>query len=119
MAEQSNAHTPDSVPRLIAMLHRPLATDAHCRYLQTSANGICWSQAAAHEACRVFRDCLVDSEHTAKFDSILANALRKHWRVNLDLTGSVFATLGSTTAQLTTGQETWPSSKNQQWCIST
>ncbi len=59
------------------------------------------SQAAAYEACRVFRDRLVSSEHTARFDSILADTLRKHWRVNLDLTGSIFATLGGSAAQLT------------------
>ncbi len=63
------------------------------------------SQAAAYEACRVFRDRLVSSEHTARFDSILTDTLRKHWRVNLDLTGSVFATLGGPAAQLTAGKD--------------
>ncbi|KAL0018230.1 hypothetical protein WJX79_009392, partial [Trebouxia sp. C0005] len=61
-------------------------------------------QAAAYEACRVFRDRLVSSEHTLRFDSILAETLRKHWRVNLDLTGSIFATLGGPAAQLTAGK---------------
>ncbi len=63
------------------------------------------SQAAAYEACRVFRDRLVSSEHTARFDSIMADTLRKHWRINLDLTGSVFATLGGPAAQLTAGKD--------------
>ncbi len=63
------------------------------------------SQAAAYEACRVFRDRLVSSEHTARFDSILADILRKHWRVNLDPTGSIFATLGGSAAQLTPGKD--------------
>ena len=63
------------------------------------------SQAAAYEACRVFRDRLVSSEHTAKFDSIMADTLRKHWRINLDLTGSIFATLGGPAAQLTAGKD--------------
>ncbi|KAL0047749.1 hypothetical protein WJX82_010930, partial [Trebouxia sp. C0006] len=61
-------------------------------------------QAAAYEACRVFRDRLASSEHIARFDSIMADTLRKHWRINLDLTGSVFATLGGPAAQLTAGK---------------
>ena len=65
------------------------------------------SQAAAYEACRVFRDRLVSSEHTARFDSIMADTLRKHWRINLDLTGSIFATLGGPAAQLTAGKDAW------------
>ena len=60
-------------------------------------------QAAAYEACRVFRDRLVHSDHTARFDSILADTLRKHWRVNLDVTSSVFATIGSPALQSKAG----------------
>ena len=47
----------------------------------------------------------MSSEHTLRFDSILAETLRKHWRVNLDLTGSIFATLGGPAAQLTAGKD--------------
>lgn len=61
-------------------------------------------QAAAYEACRVFRDRLVHSDHTARFDSILADTLRKHWRVNLDMTSSVFATIGSPVLQSKSGE---------------
>ena len=73
----------------------------HCKYVLTTATCL---QAAAYEACRVFKDCLVSSDHAAQFDSILANTLRKHWRVNLDLTSRTFATLGGPTLQLTTGE---------------
>ena len=61
-------------------------------------------QAAAYEACRVFRDRLVNAEQVARFDSILADTLRKHWRVNPDLTSSVFATIGSAASQVKSGK---------------
>ena len=61
-------------------------------------------QAAAYEACRVFRDRLVHSDHTARFDSIVADTLRKHWRVNIDLSSSVFATIGSLALQVKPGK---------------
>lgn len=61
-------------------------------------------QAAAYEACRVFRDRLVHSDHTARFDSILADTLRKHWRVNIDMASSVFATIGSPALKGKTGE---------------
>ena len=52
----------------------------------------------------MFRDRLVHSDHTARFDSILADTLRKHWRANLDMTSSVFATLGGPGLQVKTGE---------------
>lgn len=61
-------------------------------------------QAAAYEAGRAFRDRLVHSDHTARFDSILADTLRKHWRVNMDMTSSVFATIGSLALQVKSGK---------------
>ena len=46
----------------------------------------------------------MNTEHTARFDSILGDTLRKHWRVSLDLSSSVFATSGSPASQLRTGK---------------
>lgn len=62
----------------------------------------CCLQAAAYEACRVFRDRLVHSDHTARFDSILTDTLQKHWRVKLNMASSVFATIGGSALQVKT-----------------
>ena len=52
----------------------------------------------------MFRDRLVHSDHTARFDSILADTLQKHWRVSIDMTSSVFATIGSLPLQVKSGK---------------
>ena len=52
----------------------------------------------------MFQDRLVHSDHTARFDSILADTLRKHWRVNIEMTSSVFATTGSLPLQVRSGK---------------
>ncbi|KAL3130926.1 hypothetical protein ABBQ38_000251 [Trebouxia sp. C0009 RCD-2024] len=64
-----------------------------------SLHGTNLLQAAAYEACRVFRDRLVHSDHTARFDSILGDTLQKHWRGKIDMASSVFATIGSPALQ--------------------
>ena len=75
----------------------------HCAMQHmVSATTLCM-QAAAYEACRVFKDRLVSSDDAARCDGILTGALRKHWRVNLDLSSSTFSTLSSPPAQSTTG----------------
>ena len=56
-------------------------------------------QAVAYEACRLFRDCLTTAEHAAKFDGVLADALRKHWGAYPDLSGQLFATVSTAETQ--------------------
>lgn len=47
----------------------------------------------AHEAHRIFRDRLVDSESEAKMDSILNALLRSQWKHTVNLQDSFFSTL--------------------------
>lgn len=52
----------------------------------------------------MFRDRLVHSDHTARFDSILGDTLQKHWRGKIDMASSVFATIGSPALQGKAGE---------------
>ncbi|KAK9815706.1 hypothetical protein WJX72_008353 [[Myrmecia] bisecta] len=53
-------------------------------------------QAFAYEAARVFRDRLVGPAAAARFDGLLSDALRAHWRTSLDSTpGLLFVTLAT------------------------
>lgn len=52
-------------------------------------------QAVAYEACRLFKDCLTTPEHASTSDSILVDALRKHWGTAVDASGVLFTTVGA------------------------
>ena len=55
-------------------------------------------QVVAYEACRLFRDCLTTPDHARSFDTILTDALRKHWGTAVEVSAALFSTLAAVSA---------------------
>ena len=56
----------------------------------TGEGGDSLVEVAAHEAMRIFRDRLVDSDHQQRFDALLNGTMRSKWSVNVNIEGVHF-----------------------------
>jgi len=68
-------------------------TVALLRYDTSEGSGVDLLDVVAHEACRLFRDRLIDKDSVGRFDAILASVFRSKWNYSLRLDGHFFTTL--------------------------